>query len=126
VLALALLIVGGYALIGALRSKPSGSLSSAPASNAAPQAGAASKAPVITGKEALVIKVTGPTAYVFVSAPGSANSLLFRGYLSRGDIRTYDAPSMAVVVNPVENTNVFIHGTLVSKGATGKKSWTVG
>jgi hypothetical protein len=124
VLALALLIVGGIALFGALTNQSAAPGPSPTVVSKVPQSGgAATTEPA--GAHALLVRVTGQSASVYVSTPGNTQTL-FKGTLNRGEVRYFDLPEMVVVVDPAENVEVQLHGKTVSKGKTGKQSWTVG
>jgi hypothetical protein len=124
VLALALLIIGGIALFGAITNQ---SAAPGPTPTVGVLARRSAKVPATTSMaeiHALFIKVTGGVAQVYVSTPGNAQTL-FKGSLNRDEVRFFDLPEMVVVVDPAQNVEVQIHGTTVSKGTTGKRSWTV-
>jgi hypothetical protein len=126
VLALALLIVGAIALIGALtnnQSTPSSSGATAvtKSSKSSKSVGAATTSPAAV--HVLLVRITGASASVYVSTPGNAEAL-YKGTLDQGEVRYFDRPEMVVVVDPVENVEVQIRGKTVSKGKTGKQSWT--
>jgi hypothetical protein len=123
-LALALLIVGGVALFGALTSESAIPGPSARAVTTAPKASRSAAAPSAAG-HALFIKVTGASAAVYVSTPGNTQTL-FKGTLNHGEVRYFDLPEMVVVVDPAQSVDVQIRGKSVSKGRAGKQSWTVG
>jgi hypothetical protein len=124
VLALALLIVGGIALFGALTSPSTHSGSSSTAVTSAPHSVSASTT-LSTDVHALLVRVTGASASVYVSTPGNTQTL-YKGTLNHDEVRFYDQAEMVVVVDPAQNVDVQIHGKTVSKGKTGKQSWTVG
>lgn len=123
-LALALLIVGGIALFGALTNDSAVPVPSATAVTTAPQSdGVASTAPA--GSHVLFIRVTGSSASVYVSTPGNTQTLN-KGTLNHGEVRYFDLSEMVVVVDPAQNVDVQIRGKSVSKGKAGKQTWTVG
>jgi hypothetical protein len=124
VLALALLIVGGIALFGALTNQSAIPGPSATAVTKAPQSGGASTTEP-AGVHALFIRVTGASASVYISTPGNTQTL-FKGTLNHGEVRYFDLPEMVVVVDPAQNVDVQIHGKTVSKGKSAKQSWSVG
>jgi hypothetical protein len=123
VLALALLIVGGIALFGALTNQ---SAAPGPTPTVVTQTRQSGKVSATSpaGLHALLIQVTGGAAQVYVATPGNAQTL-YKGPLNHGEVRYFDLPEMVVVVDPAENVEVRIHGKTVSKGKAGKQSWTV-
>jgi hypothetical protein len=94
VLALALLIVGGIALFGALSNQ---SAASGPTSTVVTQTRQSATSPA--GIHALLIRITGGAAQVYVSTPGNAQTL-YKGPLNHGEVRYFDLPEMVVVVEP--------------------------
>lgn len=124
ILALALLIVGGIALFRAMNSSSGPSATpSATASQPRIQQSTSSQALPGGGAHAVVIRVTGPSVNVIVS--NSANTVvLLKGTLSHGEVRNYDETDLIVTVDLAQNVDVEIHGKLVSKGKTGKQSFS--
>ena len=125
-LALALLIVGAIALFASMNSSPdTPGASTSPGGGGSTQQQAAPLTARPVGPHALIIEVTsGGPVTVLVATPGNAKTL-YSGQMAKGDIRVFDDPEMSVTVNPVQGTEVTIHGKVVSKGKSGKQSWDV-
>jgi hypothetical protein len=131
VLALALLVVGGVALWGALTSEPAapspGSTRAEPpaSTEAAPSSRQPQSATTSRTNEALVVRCRVARCGVFISAiPG--NEVLFNGNLGQGETRQADEPRMNLVVSDGSAVDVFINGKLQAKGAAGKsKTFTI-
>jgi hypothetical protein len=121
VLAVALLIVGAIALVGAMNS--SGGPAVASSTHSGPQVAQSGSTGPSVGPHAVVIKVTGPQANVIVSTQDNSNILL-QGTLPQGEVRTYDENNLVVTVDPAQNVVVLIHNQVVSVGKTGKQSYT--
>jgi hypothetical protein len=131
VLAIALLVVGGVALWGALTSEPA---SPGPASSKADPPAAkpptsrvpqsASKSPA--AEEALVVRCRAAKCGVFITVPNNGNSnVLFNGFLAQGEVRRADEPRMYLVVSDASAVDVYINGKLQGKGTAGKRTYTI-
>jgi hypothetical protein len=126
VLAIALLVVGGVALRGALTSAPATPgpvtsnadppASSGPATASRPRQTVASTAT----SDALLVRCRAVKCGVFISSVPD-NDVLFNGTLGQGDQRTADEPRMALVVSDGSAVDVYINGRLQKKGARGKR-----
>lgn len=131
VLAIALLVVGGVALWGALTSKPAKpgpttSRADPPAvSGAAPSSKPNPAASSTSTTDALIVRCRAPRCGVFISSVPDGD-ILFNGTLRQGDERTADEPRMALVVSDGSAVDVFINGRLAPKGPAGKrKTYTI-
>ena len=126
VLAIALLVVGGVALWGALTSEaepptPGASRADPPASSAAepsdrqPQSASTSRP-----ASALFVRCRAARCRVFIAVP-PANDVLFNGSLGRGETRTHDEPRMNLLVADSSTVDVYINGKLQPKGEPGER-----
>ncbi|MFI0354531.1 hypothetical protein [Actinomadura sp. 9N407] len=121
VLALALLVVGGMALVNALTSSsndpgPAGTAASTDPGGAEPKASAsatpsATRSAQTTGTSGvpLVIRVTGAPTQVYVRVTGTGD-VLQQGVLRTGEGRQYDQAPLAVVANNGGSLDVVIYG----------------
>ncbi|GGV16211.1 hypothetical protein GCM10010182_41260 [Actinomadura cremea] len=121
---LALLVVGGMALVNAVSGEPDqkGPSASAPAGGAegspTPSGGTATQTP------ALLIRVTGAPTDVVVRVP--AGEVLFKGTMSTGETyRYYETPLDVVAVNGA-SLDVAIHGDRQDPKPAGRRGqWAV-
>ena len=127
-LAIALLVIGGVALWGALTSEParpgpetSGADPPAESGSAPPRRPEQSRTSAFTG-DALVVRCRAPRCGVFISSPPN-NDVLFNGTLRQGDERTADEPRMTLVVSDGSTVDVYINGKLQAKGPPGKRKY---
>jgi hypothetical protein len=127
-LAIALLVVGGVALWGALTSEPA---RPGPAtSQADPPAAATQKTSTgrprqpttstATGGAALVVRCRAARCGVFISSSPD-NDVLFNGVMRQGEERRADEPRMNLVVSDSGGVDVIINGKLQPKGTPGKR-----
>ncbi|HZB29732.1 MAG TPA: RodZ domain-containing protein [Streptosporangiaceae bacterium] len=125
-LAIALLVVGGVALWGALSSEPA---SPAPAtSQADPPAATQTRstgrsrqqASTVPGGAALVVRCRVARCGVFISS-SPTNDVLFNGVMRQGEERRADEPRMNLVVSDSGGVDVYINGRLQPKGTAGKR-----
>ncbi|MBO2449227.1 hypothetical protein J4573_19135 [Actinomadura barringtoniae] len=131
VLALALLVVGGMALVNALTSDggdqpgPTGTATASggtPHSATAPSKGASASA---SAAMPLVIRVVGAPTTVVVTVPGTGE-VLRRGVLNTGEAEQYDKAPLNVVVSDAGSVEVTIYGELQQRGAAGQRQeWLV-
>jgi hypothetical protein len=128
-LALALLVIGGFALLGALTSGPADTVSSSSTPTAVasrrttePTSGANTG----TGAPTLQIRVVGAPTKVYVAVPGSAPSIIRQnGVLNTGEVRRYDDAALDVVVSNGAAVQVTINGVPQTQGASGQtQRWT--
>lgn len=132
VLALALLVVGGVALYGALTSEPAApgpatSKAEPPAESSEPARRvpqSASRSPQ-SRIDALVVRCRVARCGVFISSSPD-NNVLFNGNLAQGEERQANEPRMNLVVSDGSAVDVFINGKLQPRGAPGrKKTYTI-
>jgi hypothetical protein len=133
VLALALLVVGGVALWGALTSEPAApapgaSRADPPASaEAAPSSRQRQSASTSTARvtEALVVRCrsAGGCRVFIASTPG--NEVLFNGTLGQSETRQYDERRMALVVADAGAVDVYINGKLQPKAPGERKTYAI-
>jgi len=133
VLALALLVVGGMALVNALTSDggdqpgPTGSATASggtPHSATAPSK-AASASATASAAMPLVIRVVGAPTNVVVTVPGTGE-VLRRGVLNTGEAEQYDKAPLNVVVSDSGSVEVTIYGELQPRGGAGQRGeWQV-
>jgi hypothetical protein len=128
-LAIALLVVGGVALWGALTSEPA---RPGPAtSQADPPAAARSTASATArprqpqtstagGGGALLVRCRAAKCGVFISSSPD-NDVLFNGIMRQGEERRADEPRMNLVVSDSGGVDVYINGKLQPKGTPGKR-----
>ncbi|WP_254716796.1 RodZ domain-containing protein [Actinomadura sp. WMMB 499] len=122
---LALLVVGGMALVNAVSGEPDqpgpSASASAPAGGAegspSPSAGSASQAP------ALLIRVTGPPTDVYVRIP--AGEVLFTGTMATGETYRYDEAPLDVVAANGSALEVAIYGEPQDPKPAGRAEWSV-
>ena len=127
-LAIALLVVGGVALWGALTSEPARpgpatSQADPPANSGSARPSGKPKQPdtsTATGGNALVVRCRAARCGVFISSSPD-NDVLFNGVLGQGEVRRADEPRMNLVVSDGSSVDVFINGRLQTKGAPGKR-----
>jgi hypothetical protein len=127
-LAIALVVVGGVALWGALTSEPAtpgpeSSRADPPAASQSVPSGKAKSpapSPPVTGGEALVVRCRVARCGVFISSVPD-NDVLFNGNLGQGEERHADEPRMNLVVSDGSTVDVFINGKLQTKGPPGKR-----
>jgi Domain of unknown function (DUF4115) len=137
VLALALLVVGGLALVNALTSSSSDPGSAAPAGTSEPDAGGASEsaspAPQQTrsartaaaAATPLLIRVVGAPTQVFVRVSGSGE-VLQQGTLNTGEARQYEEAPLDVVAGNAAAVEVTIYGEKQPPKAAGARGeWFV-
>ncbi|HEX6469807.1 MAG TPA: DUF4115 domain-containing protein [Streptosporangiaceae bacterium] len=130
VLAIALLVVGGVALWGALTSAPAKPGPGASRADPPAVSGAASSKPrpaasSTSTTDALIVRCRAPRCGVFISSVPDGD-ILFNGTLKQGDERHADEPRMALVVSNAGAVDVFINGRLAPKGPPGKrKTYTI-
>jgi eukaryotic-like serine/threonine-protein kinase len=128
-LAIALLVVGGVALWGAMTSAPAtpgpgGSKADPPAASQSAPSGK-SKSPAtstVTGGDALVVRCRVAKCGVFISSVPD-NDVLFNGNLGLGEERHADEPRMNLVVRDGGAVDVYINGKLQPRGAPGKRKY---
>jgi hypothetical protein len=128
VLALALLVVGGMALVNALTSSsndPGGAGSAAPTSD--PGGGEPRASAPTTGSSTvpLVIRVTGAPTQVYVRVTDTGD-VLQQGVLTTGEARQYDQAPLAVVANNAGSLEVVIYGEAQARKPAGARGeWFV-
>ncbi|WP_018654475.1 hypothetical protein [Actinomadura flavalba] len=122
-LALALLVVGGLALVNALTSSdtqgPPGAQSPTPTST-----GGSSERPTSTAATPLVIQAVGGSTLVTITVPGS-NDVVFRGTLYAGEGRQYDQAPLNVVANDAGAVRVTIYGKVEERAGGQRGTWFV-
>jgi hypothetical protein len=125
-LALALLVVGGISLVNALTSESAPPAPETPTITAtsAPRTEAPSE-PVAGTVPALQINVIGGPTNVVVKEPGTSGTILERGLLNPGEIRTYDQAPLYVVVDNSASVEVRIYGKLKRDADGGRGQWEV-
>jgi hypothetical protein len=138
VLALALLVVGGMALVNALTSSsndPGGAGSAAPTSDpgggepraSAPTTPRSTRSAKTTGSSTvpLVIRVTGAPTQVYVRVTDTGD-VLQQGVLTTGEARQYDQAPLAVVANNAGSLEVVIYGEAQARKPAGARGeWFV-
>lgn len=137
VLALALLVVGGMALVNALTSSssdsgPPGSALSVTPDSAEPKAGTsdppgATRSAATTGSEStpLVIRVTGAPTQVLVRGTVS-QEVFHQGVLNTNEVRQYDQVPLAVVANNGGSLQVAIYGEVQEPKPAGVRAeWII-
>ena len=126
--ALALLVVGGIALVNALTSSsdkaaPTASSGSPAPKSPSPQGSASSSA--ATGPLPLVIKGQGGKAtFVTITVAGS-NEVLYHGLLNPGEGRQYAQAPLNVVANDGGLVQVTIYGKTQARPAGQRGEWFV-
>jgi hypothetical protein len=129
-LAIALLVVGGVALWGALTSEPAqpgpGSSKADPpvASQSVASGKVRSSATATTADDgyALVVRCRVARCGVFISSVPD-NDVLFNGNLGPGEERHADEPRMNLVVSDGSTVDVYINGRLQTKGSPNKRKY---
>ena len=126
VLAIALLVVGGVALWGALTSDPEpptpgASQADPPAGAAAPSSNRQPQTATQSPAQALVVRCRAARCRVFIAVP-PANDVVFNGTLGRGETRTADEARLNLVVGDGSTVDVFINGKLQPKGQPGERA----
>jgi hypothetical protein len=127
-LAIALLVVGGVALWGALtsgpaRPGPATSQADPPAATQSTSTGRPRQpqpSAATDGGVALVVRCRVAKCGVFISSSPD-NDVLFNGFLRQGEVRRADEPRMNLVVSDSGGVDVIINGKLQPKGAPGKR-----
>jgi hypothetical protein len=126
-LAIALVLVGGVALWGALTSEsarpgPATSQADPPAAGKTTSTGRPKppQASAPTGGAALVVRCRVARCGVFISSSPD-NDVLFNGVMRQGEERRADESRMNLVVSDSGGVDVIINGKLQPKGAPGKR-----
>ncbi|MBX6769088.1 MAG: hypothetical protein IRY90_18390 [Actinomadura rubrobrunea] len=131
-LALALLVIGGIALVNALTSEPEGTPpGAAETAGSEKNLGSADATPTrrSTAQSAtatpLVIRVVGAPTRVVVTVPGTGE-VLQQGVLNTGEARQYDKAPLQVVAADGGSVEVLIYGRQQPRAPAGeRKSWFV-
>lgn len=120
---LALLVVGGMALVNAVSGDPDPKGPSATVSSdggggpPSPSAGSASQAP------ALLIRVVGAPTRVVVRVPDG--EILFTGTMTTGETYRYDETPLSVVADNGSSLEVAIHGEKQDPASAQRTEWSV-
>ncbi len=130
-LAIALVVVGGVALWGALTSEPARpgpgtSKADPPAASKSVPSGKSRQPTTSTATDgnALIVRCRASSCGVFISSIPE-NDVLFNGHLRQGEERHADEPRMALVVSDASVVDVYINGKLQARGAPGKRTFTI-
>jgi Domain of unknown function (DUF4115) len=117
VLALALLVVGGMALVNALASsgsnRPDGQAAVSPTPNetASPtQRKTRPAQPTVSARTPLVIRVVGAPTQVVVRVSGDGGEVLQQGTLNTGEARQFEQAPLDVVASNGASVEVVIYG----------------
>jgi hypothetical protein len=116
VVALALLAVGGYTLVGALSTKSGGTdAGSAGASSSSSAHSSPSARPPV-----LAITVTGNQCDIFVSTPGNADILVNRTF-QHGETFIADQPRLQVAISDGGGVEIRVNGVRRPAGKPGQR-----
>ncbi|MQY04947.1 hypothetical protein [Actinomadura macrotermitis] len=120
---IALLVVGGMALVNALTSNKE---AAPPGASGPPGTRASAPAhPSSTGQPALLIKNIGDMPTVVTITGGNDRQVLFRGRLNPGEGRQFDDTPLSVVATDAGLVQVFVYGTEQPKAAGQRGEWSV-
>ncbi|MDL4773699.1 MULTISPECIES: hypothetical protein [Thermomonosporaceae] len=133
VLALALLVVGGMALVNALTSEPDqppGPAGAAPSdsadtANRSSSPSARRSAAPAASATPLLIKVIGPATSVFVRSSDTNEVVLPQTVLAVGETRRFDHAPLDMVAGNGSSLQVTIYGKLQTPKPAGRSTWTV-
>ena len=122
---LALLVVGGMALVNAVSGEPDSGPSATVSSDGG---GGGSESPSPSGESAsqapaLVLHVTGPPTNVIVRVPDG--EILFTGTMSTGDTYRYNETPLSVVAVNGASLEVTIHGERQEAAQAARTEWSV-
>jgi hypothetical protein len=135
VLALALLVVGGIALVNALTSSGA-SEPSAVQTERQPAAGTGESRPPASRRSEerqpdaraatpLIIRVTGAPTQVLVRVAGAGGEVLQQGLLQTGETRQFEQVPLTVVANNGGAVEVRVYGEVQAKPAGRRGEWFV-